>query len=102
MANLNDTASSVPFVRVWSRLVLYVDEVADYKGWESLGMLRQFVSNADVAFAQGRFPGFQCLMPSLMWMVLPRDNRNEIANWATEEAYCWRDLCVRVWGVTIL
>ncbi len=83
-------------------LVLYADKVADPKGWELLGMLGHFVSNADVAFAQGSFSSFQCFMSSLMQVVLPRNNRNEIANWVTEEAHCWRDICVMVWGVTIL
>ncbi len=41
-------------------------------------------------------------MPSPMWVVLPRDNRNEIANWATEDTHYWKDFRVRVWGVKIL
>jgi hypothetical protein len=37
------------------------------------------VSCANVAFAEGLLPCFQCLTPSLVWSVLPGDYRDEIA-----------------------
>ncbi len=35
-------------------------------------------------------------------MVLARDNRKDIANWATEDRHCWRDFRVGVCDVTTL
>ena len=69
LANFDHYACLVPFSGVWASLILDGHMVANYQGWESLGVLGPSLGSFHVAVSQGILSRGQGVTPSRVWLI---------------------------------
>ena len=102
LSNFNDGSSLLPFIRMWTGLVLYSDSVTKAEWWQSSGVLFESLCSFHVTLSKGGLTILKNALPSWVWTVLARVNGYKVLDRASKQAHRWRHLGILIWRVPIL
>ena len=83
--DFNDHTSSLPSKGAVPHKVLYIDMVANVKGFELPGVFRPHLAFPRVSNGHGFLPIHQCFPPCLVRVVLPKGSRDRVPDWTSKE-----------------
>jgi len=94
LLHLYDCASTVPFFRMVSHLILYTDTITDNQRLQLFGVCRQTFGDFQVSLSQGLFPVVEEAFPSGMGLVFAWMDWDEVSNGMTKDADSGGQFCV--------